>query len=385
MIALRMVNNQLNQLRCIAAIIQLPPVGRSACLWCKTCQAFTCSWVSQVLCFSLLCRVRSPQSTVGSPWILGCVAFPKTGCGAKQSHLPQWRKQGCSRKITSPTRRGAAWGLLQSNKGLPLKPGKLSRFSSRKNLSWPRVLQCFKGSLFERHEEGGGGLVFASRVWEGKVSCPQCYRIQGTVAKPLPDWDPCAGAQCQQSTSTRTSAIESRFDWIFPDWAICGQVCWQQQGSSGRWNIFLAFSKDGRPVALKLFRTRVGKQGASHEIEQHKALDLLNGAAACSKPRSWSHLWSPSISLSCCSCTSLAELLANRPSSRPPWDFTRMQSVNHQKNKLFSLTFFKAWKARTIATPAEKLAAGMSGSQRPLSSSEYAEGTLQCNPLTLEN
>jgi hypothetical protein len=62
-----------------------------------------------------------------------------------------------------------------------------------------------------------------------------------------------------------------------------------------------------------------------------------------------------------------------------------MQSVNHQKNKLFSLTFFKAWKARTIATPAEKLAAGMSGSQRPLSSSEYAEGTLQCNPLTLEN
>ena len=42
--------------------------------------------------------------------------------------------------------------------------------------------------------------------------------------------------------------------------------------------VFLAFSKDGRPVALKLFRTRFGKQEASHEIEQYKALDSLEGA-----------------------------------------------------------------------------------------------------------
>ena len=35
--------------------------------------------------------------------------------------------------------------------------------------------------------------------------------------------------------------------------------------------------KLGRPAVLKLFRARAGKQEASHEIEQYRALDLLKG------------------------------------------------------------------------------------------------------------
>ena len=48
-----------------------------------------------------------------------------------------------------------------------------------------------------------------------------------------------------------------------------------RSGTYGK--VSLAFSKDGRPVALKLFPTRTGKQETCHEIEQRKALNLLKG------------------------------------------------------------------------------------------------------------